>query len=315
MRMVLNLLLSKFLLVFAFYILPFTLLIGCQKENHLYHETRVMMGTFVEVQSDNKDALGIAFNEIKRIESLLSKYSPGSDIYRLNETGSLKASTETMEVISKAKEFWAASGGMFDITVGPLMDIWGFREYSYKQPKQQEILAALNKVGFEKISINRVNNLVEFKIPGMKIDLGAIAAGYAVDSAIAKVKQAGIKNCLINAGGDIYCLGANKGRPWFVGIQSPGKKTIFKKLRLKDKAVTTSAGYERFLEKDGRKYTHFMNPQTGYPLDFLVPSVTVIADDCLTADVLATVIVLLGKEKGSRLLAEKYPGVKAEIIE
>ncbi len=315
--MVLNLLLfqTKSLLIFAFCILSFGFLSGCQRGEPLYQETQVMMGAFVEVKSDNKSALNIAFDEIKRVENMLSKYKPDSEIYRLNAAGSLKVSPETIGIINKAKEFWLASAGMFDITVGPLMDIWGFTEHSYRQPSEQEILDTLNKIGFEKININSVDNLVEFKVPGMKIDLGGIAAGYAVDSAIDKIKKAGIKNCLINAGGDIYCLGANTGRPWFVGIQSPDKKKIFKKLELKDKAVTTSGGYEQFFEKDGRKYTHFMNPKTGWPVDLPVVSVTVIAPDCLSADALATVISLLGKEKGSSLLAEKYPQAKAEIIE
>ncbi len=296
-------------------LLCFGFLSGCQRSEPLYQETQVMMGTFVEVKSDNKSALNTAFNEIRRVENLLSKYKSGSDIYRLNESGSLRARPETIEIINKSKEFWLASGGMFDITVGPLMDIWGFTEHSHRQPPEQEILDTLNKVGFEKININSVDNLVEFKVSGMKIDLGAIAKGYAVDCAVNKVKQAGVKNCLVNAGGEIYCLGNNAGKPWVVGVQSPDKKGICEKLEFENKAVATSGVYEQFFEKKGKKYTHFMNPKTGWPVDSPAVSVTIIADDCLTADALATVISLLGKEKGIRLLAEKYPAVKAEIIE
>ncbi|MFH1440799.1 MAG: FAD:protein FMN transferase [Candidatus Omnitrophota bacterium] len=304
----------KFFLIFAFCVLNFSFLTGCQKKNQLYQETQILMGTFVEVKSDNESALNTAFNEIKRVENLLSKYKPESEICRLNEAGSLKVSLETIGIINKAKEFWLASGGLFDITVGPLIDIWGFTEYLYKQPPEQEILDTLNKVGFEKISINSVDNLVEFKVPGMKIDLGAIAKGYAVDCAINKVKEIGVENCLINAGGDIYCLGNNYGSSWVVGIQSPDKKGICEKLELENKAVATSGVYEQSFNKGGRKYAHFLNPKTGWPVDSPVVSVTIIADDCVTADALATVISLLGKEKGA-ILIKNYPDVQAEVIE
>lgn len=285
---------------------------GCQNQR-LYKDNRLMLGTFVEVISSDPRSAGIAFAEIKRIEGLLSKYKPESEISRLNKTGYLKASIETFYIIKKSKEFWQVSDGAFDITVAPLVDLWGFTDKKFVLPKEEDIKTALRLVGSDKIILNESNNVIKFKLSGMKIDLGAIAKGYAVDCAVEKLRQAGIKSCLINAGGQIYALGDKAGSPWRIAGERPDKKGLSEIFALKDLAVATSGNYEQCFTKSGKVYGHILNPKTGYPADTDIASVSVIADDGLTADALASAIFILGIERGEKL-AKEIPSLKVKII-
>lgn len=288
-------------------------LVGCQ-DKKMYKDTRVLMGTFVTVTSPFAGAKEIVFAEIKRISDSLSKYKTDSEISILNRTGKLSVSPDTYYIIKKAKQFWLSSDGAFDITIGPLVDLWGFTDKKYRVPSDEEIKNTLPKVGLDKIILNDSDNLVEFKVPGMKIDLGAIAKGYAVDSAVKKLKEKGVKSCLINAGGQIHCLGDNYGRPWTVGVKNPKGKGILRYLKLKDMAVATSGDYEQCFINTKKRYAHLFNPETGYPAESGVISVTIIASEGLTCDALSTASFVLGK-KGAEDLIKKFPGVSAIILE
>jgi thiamine biosynthesis lipoprotein len=299
---------------FAILIMGFCLTAcGCQRQQ-LHSQTRVLMGTFVEVVSPDPRAPAIVFAEISRLEGMLSKYRPDSEVSRLNKDGRVKASPEMFYILEKSVGFWELSGGAFDITVGPLMDIWGFSDKNFRKPSDAQVKEALQLIGSNKIILNKQDYVVKFMLPGMKIDLGAIAKGFAVDCAVKKIKDAGITSCLINAGGQIYALGEKSGKPWKVAIRSPRGQGFTGYLELKDKAVSTSGDYEQYFEKDGRRFSHIMNPRTGYPEDSGVISATVIADDGLTADALSTSIAALGKDKGL-LLVKKFPGVETRIVE
>ena len=300
----------KKIFIFLFFCV---LLAGCNSQL-LYQDNRAMMGTFVEIISPNKKAASIAFEEIKRIENLLSKYNPESEVSKLNRLGELKVSPETLYILKKSQEFWLASGGAFDITVGPLMDLWGFSDKRYRCPSDKEIQKAIQLVGMDKISFDDRNNVVKFKLQGMKVDLGAIAKGYAVDCALNKLKVAGIKSCLINAGGQISALGDRFGRPWRVAIRSPRGKGFAGYLALKDKAVATSGDYEQCFFSKRKRYAHIFNPKTGYPAQSGVVSVTVIAPEGLTCDALSTAIFVLGKAKGEAL-AGRFIDTKVMIDE
>ena len=273
------------------------------------------MGTIVEVVSPRKEAAQIVFTEISRIDKLLSVYNPDSEISLLNNKGKLSVSQDTMYIIRKSKELYKATGGAFDITVEPLVRVWGFEKHRYILPEEREITKVLRLVGSDKIILNESDNVIKFKTSGMKISLGAIAKGYAVDLAVAKLKETGIKDCLINAGGDIYCLGNNFGRPWKVAIRDPRKPGIYEVLELEDKAVATSGDYEQYFIKGSKRYAHIFDPRTGYPVDEGVCSVTVIASDCLTADALATSIFVLGKN-GLNGIKKNFKGyIDSRIIE
>jgi len=315
----------KIICLTTIYYLLSTALCGCQNKT-LHKDTQVMMGTFVEVVSADKNASDIVFGEIRRVENLLSKYRELSEVGKLNKLGKLKVSPETSYVLEKAKEFWQLSDGAFDITVGPLVDLWGFSDKKYRVPDKEEIHNTLSLVGSDKIIFNINDDVVEFKLRGMKIDLGAIAKGYALDCAVKKLKGHGINSCLINAGGQIYCLGDKFGKPWRIAMKNPrgalGRRLENQEkvsltqpfLELKDEAVATSGDYEQYFLKGNRRYSHIFNPKTGYPSDSGVISVSVIAPDSLTADALATSIFILGKGKGLKL-AKKFKGVKVELIE
>jgi thiamine biosynthesis lipoprotein len=294
-------------------ILIFVFLSGCQQEK-LYRDTQVMMGTFVEVISPDSRAAGIAFGEIKRLEKLLSKYDPQSDVSRLNASGELRVSPEASLIIKKAKEFAEISFGAFDISVAPLVDLWGFTDKKFNQPQEEEIKKTLALVGAEKIILQEKDNVVKFGFPGMKIDLGGIAKGYALDCAAEKLREKGISSCLLNAGGQVYALGEKAGRPWRVAIRAVRGKNFSGYLHLKDQSAATSGDYEQFFSKNGKRFAHILDPRTGKPADSGISAVTVIAPDGLTADMLSTAIFVLGRKKGLAL-AKRFPGVKVRLSE
>ena len=284
-----------------------------EKTAQLYRNNRLLMGTFWEVISCDKEAGSIVFAEANRIENLLSKYQEDSEVSRLNRAGSLKVSPDTFYIIKKSKEFWQASAGSFDITVAPLVDLWGFTNRKHIVPSDDKIKAVLKLVGCDKIILHEKDNVVEFIIPGTKIDLGAIAKGFALDCAVKRLKEKNINSCLINAGGQVYALGENSGKFWKIAIQNPRKPEIAGILELKDASASTSGDYEQFFLKNGKRYCHILNPATGYPADSGIISVTVIADNGITADALSTAIFVLGKEKGEELL-KKFPQAVAKIL-
>jgi len=285
-----------------------------QEATLLYRDNRLLMGTLWEVVSPHKEAGKIVFAEAARIEQLLSKYQPDSEISRLNRAGRLKVSPDTFYIIKKSKEFWQISQGAFDITVAPLVDLWGFTNQKYNVPAEGLIKTTLKLVGSDKIILQEKDNVVEFKFPGMKVDLGAIAKGFALDCAVKLLKERNINSCLINAGGQVYALGEKSAHPWKVAVQNPRRPEISGILELKNKSASTSGDYEQFFFNNGKRYCHIINPVTGYPADSGIFSVTVIANDGLTADALSTAIFVLGKAKG-RELAEKFSNIEVKIIE
>jgi FAD:protein FMN transferase len=151
------------------------------------------MGTFVEVTSPYKEAANTVFQEIKRIENLLSKYDPDSEISRLNKAGFLAVSDDTLQILKKAGEFWKLTDGGFDVTVGPLMDLWGFTNKNYKLPKEEDIVKTREIVGFDKIIFNNQDNVIKYKTSGVQIDLGGITKGLAVGQAVKKKELSWLK--------------------------------------------------------------------------------------------------------------------------
>jgi len=295
-------------------ILTFCLFLpGCENKK-LYRDTQILMGTFVEVTSPDKRAKQIVFAEIKRIEELLSNYKDSSEVARLNKSGHLKVSPETFFIIKKSKEIWQMSNGAFDITVAPLVKLWGFKDNKFSVPQAQKIKEALRYIGSDKIILNEKDSVVEFKLPGIQIDLGAIAKGFAVDCAIKKLRESEIKNCLINAGGQIYGLGGKFGLPWKIAVRNPNENTFFDYLYIKDRAVSTSGNYEQCFNFKGIRYGHIFNPKTGYPVEPEFASVTVVAPSGLIADALTTSIFVLGKEEGKKLI-NKFKDVELITID
>jgi len=280
----------------------------------LHKDVRTMMGTFIQVTSPDRRAKDIVFTEIERIEKLIDRNNPDSEISRLNEEGRLQVSPDTMFLLEKAKEFYSLSGGAFDITIGPLLDLWGFTGQRYLQPSESEIDNKLVYVGTDKIIFHRKDNMVQYQLSGMILDLGAIAKGYAVDRAVKKLKEAGIKDCLINAGGTIYGLGNRFGKPWKVTLPAPsGGDSLPEAVELKDSALATFGNDEQFFAQGKKRFPDVFDPRTGRIVRNGLSFVTVMAPDCLTADALGITIFVLGREKGGEF-AKKFPGASVRFI-
>ena len=288
---------------------------GCTQPG-LVKKAHACLGTIVEITVADKDkpraaineAIEEAFAEIRRVEDLLSRFKSDSDISRINADAHkrvTKVSLETISLLEKAILFSQLSDGAFDITVYPLMEIWGFTGNGSKYiPQPEQITEVLHSVGYQHIDIIKQEQSVFLGRQGMSLDLGGLAKGYAVDRAIAVLKQKGIKNVLVAAGGDIYALGVRrKSRKWLVAVQHPRKKNaVLTTLELQDEAVATSGDYQKYIEIKGKRYSHIINPEIGFPCDDVPASATVLAKDCLSADALATAIFVLGPEKGIDLV-------------
>lgn len=271
-----------------------------------YRSNRVLMGTFWEVTSWRKEAAGIVFAEAERLEGLLSKYIPESEVSRLNRAGELKVSPDTFYLIKSSGDLSGKTEGAFEITIATLVDLWGFSNKDYRLPAKEEISKTMKLVGSDKIILLENNNMVKFKFPGMKIDLGGIAKGYALDCAVSKLKEHGINDCLINAGGQVYALGKGNKGPWKIAVQNPRKPEISKIVELENKSISTSGDYEQFFFDNGKRYCHILNPKTGYPADSGIASVTVIDKSAMSADVLSTSAFILGEE-GIGKLKKNFP--------
>ena len=287
------------------------LLAGCGRATRI-KETSLLMGTVVEITAEHKDsavakkAIKSALLEGERIESLLSIYKQESEISMINLKAGVeevKVSGDSLYVIDESLSYSRLSDGAFDITVGPLIELWGFNGGKRKVPRKSTIKKALALINYRKVTINREKSTVKLERRGMKIDLGAIAKGYAVDRMIAVLESKGIKEALVNAGGDIYALGNPAGKSaWEIGIRNPRKRSeIIDVIKVKDKAVATSGDYEQFFFAAGRRYSHIMDPRTGLPASGVV-SVTVIAQTAMAADALSTTLFVLGKEEGDKLI-------------
>ena len=245
---------------------------------------------------------------------LLSKYKVDSEVSRLNRLGKITASSDTFYIIKRAKEFTQKTNGAFDITVAPLMDLWGFTERNFSVPSEIKIKQSLQLVGSDKIILHENSNVIEFKLSGMKIDLGGIAKGYALDCAVEKLKANHINSCLINAGGQVFAMGRKFGSAWKIALRPPRSNQIKEYLRLSDKSVSTSGDYEQYFIKGNKRYAHILDPKTGSPADAKILSVSVIADNALTADALSTAIFVLGRDK-SKDIIKAFPGLETRIYE
>jgi len=254
-------------------------------------------------------AIESAFAAIDDINDLMSVYVESSDVSRLNRSGPdemVKLNAMTFEVLEQSKNYSRLTQGAFDVTVMPLVEIWGF--YPTRKgvvPLDNEIAETLKKVGYDKLLINKVEKSAGFRVSGMKVDLGAIAKGYAVDQAMAVLKKIGVDNALVEIGGEVATMGRNaEDKVWRIGLQHPNKKLnmVMAVVGLEDRAVATSGDYQNFFEVAGVRYSHIIDPRTGRPVENNICSVTVLASACTEADALATGISVIGVEAGLELL-------------
>lgn len=290
--------------------------------SNLFKYNQVAMGTVIEIilvgdneEKANKAALQ-AFQEIKRIETLMSPWLDSSDVTRINRSAGVEwvqVSRETSEVIKKAREISELSEGRFDITIGPLIELWRKAREKKMPPSEEEVKGKLDLVNFKNIEIDQ-RGKVFLKKKGMAIDLGGIAKGYGVDRAFDVLRSLGYKNLIVNAGGDLRAGGSKNNQPWSIGIQNPREsQKILTRISVSDMAIATSGDYEKFFIYEGKRYHHIFDPRDGFPVE-RCQSVTIATKDCVTADGLATAVVVLGPDKGYSL-CHKIDGVQCMIVD
>jgi thiamine biosynthesis lipoprotein len=236
----------------------------------------------------------------------LSTYIPDSELSRFNQSDSLVFGLPYMlPVLKKSREIYERSGGAFDPTVGPLVNVWGFGPDGARTEDSIDINKLLPLVGFDKVSFDE--EMVRKAQPGMYLDFSAIAKGYAVDVVASLLEESGISNMLVEIGGELVARGVNdKGEIWKVGINQPDEKDftneLFNIVALDNKALATSGNYRNYYEVDSVRYSHTIDPRTGYPVQHGLLSATVVASDCMTADAYATALMVMGTQNAISLL-------------
>ena len=281
-------------------ILIFVLVCGCtQNTAEEYTKTIFAMDTVMDLKiySDNGgNTLEEAENEILRIENLFDRRNKNSEIYKINQNKTAEVSDDTVAVISDAITISYETNGAFDITIAPVMDLWGFYNSEFKVPSDAELKSALSEIGYENVQIK--NNQISIS-ENTTIDIGGVGKGYASDKAAELLRKNGVKSAIISLGGNVYAVGKKPDDSlWTVGIANPNSPAQpIGKLRISDKAVVTSGGYQRYFEQDGVIYHHIIDPQTGKSADNGLASVTVIADSGTKADGLSTSLFVMGLEK------------------
>jgi len=293
--------------------------LGCSPGDYSrFEETREMMGTFVNIIVYAQDsgraekAMGSAFEKISQIEAIATIFDDESEASALNANANLSNPSEHMSVlITEAKNYNQISGGAFDITVQPVLELWQAGLWKETEEVQQEMIGqAMELVGSDKITVSQ--DSIELK-EGMRITLGGIAKGYAVDRAMEVLKQEGINFALINAGGDIMTTGPKPdGSYWAIALEDPDGDDSIAVINVANKAVATSGNYERYFDPD-REAHHIIDPRTGYSSEGSI-SATIISNSCMDADALATSIFVLGPERGIDLV-NRLDGVEALLID
>lgn len=286
-----------------------------------YHQT---MGTFARVlvvASDKNTAeksVKAALAVFDRVETLMNDYDPASQISEVNRRAfaePVAVDADVFEVLAAAVEYSMLTDGAFDITVGPVVQLWRQARITGLAPAPEQIAEAQAKVGFRHLTLDAAGKTVRFAVDGMALDMGGIAKGYAIDKAVEAMLWAGADGGMVDIGGDLFCFGQPfGGKPdWFIGLQDPAQDDhILLKLKLADRAVATSGDYRRFTLLDGQKRSHIVNPATADAASDL-SSVTVIAATALRADALATAVSVLGREKGLQLI-NAIPDTEAILI-
>jgi thiamine biosynthesis lipoprotein len=292
--------------------------------HRLVTRTQLSMGSPVTISAWTADqaaaehAMRAAFAEFDRLDALLSVWKPESDVLRVNAAAGkepVKVSLDTIKVFEAARQASDWTGGKFDITFGALTDIWKFdHDQDNRVPSDEEIAARLPLVDYRAVAVDPAAGTVFITRPGMRVHLGGVGKGYAVDRAVSILRERGVHDFLLQAGGDLYAAGQHGDTPWKLGIQDPrgAGGEHFASVELRDRTFSTSGDYERYFEKDGVRYHHLLDPDVGRPARGCV-SVTIVAPSATQADALSTGVFILGPEEGMALV-ERLPGVEAVIV-
>jgi thiamine biosynthesis lipoprotein len=286
-----------------------------------YHRDEAIMGTRVEVQlwSDDPDlavrAIDAVMAEMHRTDALMSTYKPESQLSQVNAHAyerPVQVDADIIDVVSKAQRYSELSDGAFDITYASVGYLYDYRER--RHPSDAQIAAALPGVDYRSLQVAPETRTIRFLKPGMRIDLGGIAKGWAVDRSIETLREMGIRHAMVNAGGDTALLGDRRGKPWIVGIRDPRiEGRIVARIPLQDEAISTSGDYERYFEEDGVRYHHILVPGTGKSPGE-VRSVTIVGANATHTDGLTKTVFILGVERGMEFV-RRVGDVEAVIVD
>lgn len=291
---------------------------GCKKEA-MPPQSQLHLGTVCTINlfdQGSTELYGQMFQKLKGIEQAFSVNLSDSAVSQINQSAGIApvvVPQEVIYVLQEALRIAERTGGAFDPTIGPLVDLWDIGGDNSQVPSQQAIDHARSLVDWRLVEIDSQRGTVYLPKQGMALDLGGIAKGYAADELVAIAQEAGIQQALFDLGGNIYAFGTKAdGTPWRVGVKDPAQPGGSPALALavQDRSVVTSGMYERFFEQDGIRYHHILNPATGYPVWNDIQSVTIVSKSSLLADALSTSVFVLGREKGLALLeSEDAEGV------
>jgi len=292
---------------------------------HLLERTHQTMGTELTVSVWTADdaragvAIVAVFNEFDRLDDLMSVWKSGSDIARLNAAAgerSVPIGLETGEVLRIARQISEQTSGAFDVTFAALSGLWKF-DYQDKDgtvPDRQEIAKRLPLINYRDLVVDDTAGAARLMRKGMRVNLGGIGKGYAVDRGVDILRRSGLRDFMIQAGGDLYVAGKRGDRAWRLGIRDPRGPAdrIFASLDLTDSTFSTSGDYERYFMKDGRRYHHILDLRAGEPAT-KCRSVTLVTERAVVADALAKGVFILGPDEGMALI-ERTPGVQGVIV-
>jgi len=281
-------------------------------------EAQFHMGTEVSVYLWHDDAVvgqqavAAVFEEVARLDRLMSTYIEDSQISEINRTAAVQpvvAGDELFRLIDRSLELSMLTRGAFDITFDSVGQHYDFRER--RRPDEATLAGELGRIDYRLIEINPDDSTVRFLLEGVRINLGGIAKGYVVERGIEIVRRFGVRNARVTAGGDTRLLGDRLGQPWMVGIQDPRNNEVLAvTIPLEDEAISTSGDYERYFIEDGERYHHIISPTTGTPAAD-VRSATIIGPDAVLTDALSTAIFVMGVDQGLTLIGAlpDYEGI------
>jgi len=298
-------------------------ILGCTAQQP-YKRTLKLMGSRFDITVVANDSIqankyiDTAVAEISRIEKLISSWDANSQTSEINRYAGIKpvkVDKELFDLIERAIGISKLTDGAFDISYASMDRIWKFDGSMTKMPSKEEITASVEKVGYQNIILDKKNSTVFLKLEGMKIGFGAIGKGYAADKAKTLLISKGVNSGIINASGDMNTWGKQpNGNEWKVAITNPmDKNKVFALLPITNGAVVTSGNYEKYVNFNGKRYTHIIDPRTGYPSTGLI-SVTVFAPKAELADALATSVFVMGKEAGLDRI-NQLPKIECIIID
>ena len=298
----------------CFIALVLVFLAACERAPQELHLQGRTMGTtynvkFVPVGEVDASAVQVEIDQrLLEINKLMSTYDPESELSRFNQwqsTESFEVSRETADVVNEAIRLGSVSGGILDVTVGPLVNIWGFGPQAQpeKIPTDTEIAETRARIGLDKLNVS--DNTLSKTQPDLYVDLSTIAKGYGVDQVAEILIQKGLSQFLVEIGGEMRVAGKKaNGQDWVIAIEKPvtQERAIQRLISIGDNAIATSGDYRNYYELDGVRYSHLINPSTGYPIQHNLVSVTVVHPSSMTADGLSTALIVMGADQAKQLV-------------